>query len=359
MIPTNNLSSTHCVNALADLISLGDQKLIPGRLLEMLSEIDGDTNFSLYQVLSPEPRLTFGLVAYSTRDKIVGIEQPEAETLADDIGAAVTRSVRSGQVEYVDTPDLTSEKSIVYPALTRNKEVFAVLVEKTTEIKPGLKNLILGFLRVYSNFYHTLDQARRDKLTALLNRETLEQEISQVLTLINRKEPFHTQTDPVVKDNKRQTKRGMSYWLGVLDIDHFKLINDTLGHLYGDEVLILVARLMEKCVRKYDLIFRYGGEEFVILIKSSDVHEAKHVFDRIRKAIERHHYAKVKRVTVSIGVTQIANQTGPSEAFSEADTALYFAKSHGRNRVCMYKELIRKKLIKSKEEIEPGGVSYF
>ncbi|MET0091571.1 MAG: GGDEF domain-containing protein [Candidatus Thiodiazotropha sp.] len=325
----------------------------------MLTEIDEGKTYALYQVLTHTPQMTIGLVAYTTRDKIVSIDQPEVETLSSDMSAAVTKSVNSGKIEYVAPHDSSGETCIIYPALDQKKEAFAILLQRTTEVDSGLNHLILGFLRVYSNFYHTLDQARRDKLTALLNRETLEQEISQVLTLINKKAPVNSEIEPFVEHNKRKQKHGMSYWLGVLDIDHFKLINDTFGHLYGDEILILVARLMEKCVRKYDLIFRYGGEEFVILIKSEDINEAKCIFDRIRKVIERHQYAKVKRVTVSIGVTQIEKQTGPSEAFSEADTALYFAKSHGRNRVCMYKELIRKKLIKSKGEIEPGGVNYF
>jgi two-component system cell cycle response regulator len=70
-------------------------------------------------------------------------------------------------------------------------------------------------------------------------------------------------------------------WLGVIDIDHFKLINDTYGHLYGDEVLILVARLMMRsCVRVDDLVYRYGGEEFVVMLKAANEHNAMMAFDR-------------------------------------------------------------------------------
>ncbi|MCP4393345.1 MAG: GGDEF domain-containing protein, partial [Alphaproteobacteria bacterium] len=94
-------------------------------------------------------------------------------------------------------------------------------------------------------------------------------------------------------------------------MDHFKLINDQYGHIYGDEILILVARLLEKSVREFDKIFRFGGEEFVVLIKSYDAAEALLAFDRIRTVIATHRYAKISSLTVSIGGTEITNQNDP------------------------------------------------
>ena len=128
----------------------------------------------------------------------------------------------------------------------------------------------------------------------------------------------------------------------LLDIDDFKTINDTMGHKKGDEALALVADLIKENLRKIDLPFRYGGEEFVILLPGTSEMEAIHTAERLRKVIseydrfideDSHPY----RLSVSIGAAVFPDHARTEEElFSRADSALYTAKRKGKNRVEFY-----------------------
>ncbi len=125
----------------------------------------------------------------------------------------------------------------------------------------------------------------------------------------------------------------------MVDIDHFKLVNDRFGHLYGDEVLILVANILRNSFRSHDRIFRFGGEEFVVLLRSTTLETAHRVFNRFRTAVESYPFPQVGQITVSLGF--VSTDTGaPVEILGKADQALYYAKENGRNRVCYYDDLI-------------------
>jgi diguanylate cyclase (GGDEF)-like protein len=189
-----------------------------------------------------------------------------------------------------------------------------------------------NFLRIYENYLGIIYDNEHDTLTGLLNRKTFEDRISEILP----KSSDNTTGDK----ERRQDGSTERYWLGVLDIDHFKSINDTYGHLYGDEVLLLFANLMIRTFRQYDLLFRYGGEEFVVVVRSSREKDAIGAFERFRQTVGEHQFPKLKGVTVSIGMVEIHSQDYPMAVVSRADQALYYAKEHGRNRVCSYENLV-------------------
>lgn len=128
--------------------------------------------------------------------------------------------------------------------------------------------------------------------------------------------------------------------VSLLDIDFFKRINDTYGHLYGDEVLILMATIMRRSFRRADLLFRYGGEEFVAVLKTPTVEDTQMMLERFRQNMERYHFPQVGQVTASVGFTQILDSEMPSVVITRADKALYYAKEHGRNQTCCYETLI-------------------
>jgi diguanylate cyclase (GGDEF)-like protein len=130
------------------------------------------------------------------------------------------------------------------------------------------------------------------------------------------------------------------HWLGVIDIDHFKNINDNFGHLIGDEVLILVSNLMKSAFRSQDKLFRFGGEEFVVLLKPTELANALATFERYRKEVDGFRFPQVEHVTISAGFTRIGLYDTPSMILDNADEALYYAKEHGRNLVFCYEELI-------------------
>lgn len=157
-----------------------------------------------------------------------------------------------------------------------------------------------------------------DELTGLHNRRFLQQRLEEEL------------------------HRARRYSLGLacilLDIDHFKIINDAHGHPAGDFALREVAKIITRHVRRSDLAVRYGGEEFVVILFQSDKQQAQRVAERIRLDVESHDFQWMERslnLTVSSGVAAYpdAGVTMPEELIAKADTALYSAKTAGRNLV--------------------------
>ncbi len=135
----------------------------------------------------------------------------------------------------------------------------------------------------------------------------------------------------------RSHRYGQSLAILMIDLDKFKQVNDTHGHAAGDEVLKTIVQIGTKALRKSDVLARFGGEEFVVLLPHADIKEATMLANRLRKNIEE---AEIKagelelRVTVSIGVSiQAADESDITEMLSRADQAMYNAKHGGRNRV--------------------------
>jgi diguanylate cyclase (GGDEF)-like protein len=141
------------------------------------------------------------------------------------------------------------------------------------------------------------------------------------------------------KEFKRASRYHTTFSLIMLDIDFFKRINDSHGHLYGDEILKQIAVLVKGCLRTMDILARYGGEEFAILLPETDLEDAMFTADRIRMAVENHDFSlaqgKPVRVTVSQGVTSFPSPgiEKRSDIVAKADAALYEAKEAGRNCV--------------------------
>ncbi|WP_342654641.1 sensor domain-containing diguanylate cyclase [Pseudomonas sp. F3-2] len=123
----------------------------------------------------------------------------------------------------------------------------------------------------------------------------------------------------------------------LLDLDHFKWLNDTHGHLAGDEVLSGFAEDIRRCLRDTDIICRWGGEEFIILLKDTNISGARRVAEKIRLLAEQHTYVftgSALQVTVSLGLTELHPDDTLQSLIARADQALYSAKQSGRNRVC-------------------------
>jgi len=157
--------------------------------------------------------------------------------------------------------------------------------------------------------------ARKDPLTGLGNRMALE---TALATEVARAQRF-----------------GHTFTMLVVDIDHFKKINDTLGHSSGDQVIRSVAAELAECLRPYDQAFRYGGEEFVVLLSQTGIAKGMQIAERIRRRIAarcRPESDPSRRITASIGAGEFLPSETVSELFDRADRALYRAKSEGRNR---------------------------
>ena len=191
--------------------------------------------------------------------------------------------------------------------------------------------LALGFVSLYRNYLSLLDYSERDTLTGLLNRRTFDENLSKILGSIR---PVHVDESLLPGDDRRHKRASeQPHWLAVMDADHFKRINDEFGHLYGDEVLILLSNLMRDSFRFEDKLFRFGGEEFVAVLRPTSAEDVAMVLDR-------HHFPQVGQVTISIGYVPLRAGDTAAVALGAADEALYFAKNNGRNRVCSYTQLV-------------------
>ena len=151
-------------------------------------------------------------------------------------------------------------------------------------------------------------RASHDPLTGAANRAELERRL-----------PILVKNEPLV--------------CLMIDIDHFKLVNDTYGHGLGDRVLQKVAETIRAHCRRDDLFVRYGGEEFVLLAPGIKAQRGHDLAERIRAAIERHAFEEVGDITVSIGLAAYRPGETPQTLLERADMLLYQAKTHGRNRV--------------------------
>lgn len=172
-----------------------------------------------------------------------------------------------------------------------------------------------------SRYQRRLEQmASTDKLTGMLNR--------QAFTIL---------MDKLLAEYVRQP-RPVSMLL--LDIDHFKRVNDAYGHATGDRVLCRVAEQIQQALRKSDMAVRWGGEEFLIVLDKCSMEEARQIAEKIRQRVA--HYSLIVEgkniaipITVSLGVSQFSGDEPAEQAISRADAALYQAKNNGRNRVGM------------------------
>ncbi|WP_145998533.1 GGDEF domain-containing protein [Methyloterricola oryzae] len=242
----------------------------------------------------------------------------------------------------------------VYPLLANDMILGYVLIAEGSQPNSLEYQLVEGVLRVFHNYYALLEESQRDKLTGLLNRKTFDDKIGRVLDMmaVELSSSFHG------SDRRKRQEFGPPSWLAVMDIDHFKRVNDSFGHIYGDEVLILVSQIMKRSFRADDLLFRFGGEEFVAIISAHDRAGAKAAFERFRSAVEHHPFPQVGRVTMSIGVAGLERIGNPTLLLGNADKALYHAKRNGRNRLVFYEELVADGTVQE-TSVSPGSVDLF
>lgn len=158
--------------------------------------------------------------------------------------------------------------------------------------------------------------AHKDALTGVYNRSTLEESLDREVKLASRYD------------------RPLS--LTILDIDNFKAINDNYGHSVGDIVIVETIKRVMTCIRSTDIVFRYGGEEFVILLSNTDIDGASQLAERIRRAVCKTpviHDNDNINVTISLGTAQMKPNEINANFFTRADAALYQAKGGGKNQV--------------------------
>jgi len=216
-------------------------------------------------------------------------------------------------------------------------------------------DFIKNVIKIYENFSAVLDGSERDKLTGLFNRRTFDAKLKRMLKA--QKTRQHKYIPDQKKSDERNLSPNASAWLVILDVDFFKRVNDRFGHIVGDEILLEIAQRMTDCFRRADYLFRFGGEEFVIILEPISCEMAKNVLERFRKTIADYKFPLIGEITVSLGFARITENDFPVTILSRADEALYYAKEHGRNCVYNYEQLIDEG--KLEKTVVKGSVDIF
>lgn len=237
-----------------------------------------------------------------------------AETNLDGLNEVIGKQMPI----VVDTGDPERSRMLL-PVKSYNGPLRVVVLDGISA-DPHLRAYALQMVELYRNQIGLMDSRERDQLTGLMNRQTFADRFELAM-------------------QGSQAGKQASLWLGIVDIDHFKAVNDSFGHLFGDEVLLRLAQLMEASFRYTDQLFRFGGEEFVVLVSTPNEDGAATALERFRATVENTVFPRVGRVTVSIGYARCGKGELPTSVIDKADRALYHAKGTGRNRCVDYTEL--------------------
>lgn len=276
---------------------------------------------SLNQTLE---ELHLSIVSTSKHSKSMGVE---FETLNKRIEAKIKKLNTHTQT----ATSISSLKALVDNELKSLSEDF---IAKEKLERTDREMLIASFDKINTRINSL--ETKLAKYKKRLNEQRFKSSLDGLTKLPNRAtfdEYYQNEIEQFNLHNSQVT-------LVVIDIDHFKSINDRFGHTAGDITLQVVAKALQKSIRKADFIARYGGEEFVVLMPGTSVENAKLPMDKIRKVIKSIPF-KFKNeqieITISLGATQFIKGDTPIKAFDRADKALYEAKNKGRDRFCISK----------------------
>jgi len=213
-----------------------------------------------------------------------------------------------------------------------NKEIVEYLIFYAANLKAESITNLDALISIYCNQCELILSAEQDKLTGLNNRRAFARITAAM---------FSKQDTNSLEYHQLES----SACLAIVDLDHFKRVNDKFGHLHGDKVLSLFAQMVKKSLRISDYFFRYGGEEFIIILNDTDSEQAYEILSRLRQEAESFDYPLIESISISIGYAPIEKELGISKIIDMADNALYFSKENGRNLVSSYDYLCARGLI--------------
>ncbi|OIQ89774.1 putative diguanylate cyclase YdaM [mine drainage metagenome] len=328
---------SHLVELTSERDQIELEKLLTQTLFDLISLESRDhdqPSVSIYHAVDIEKQI-FPIVALS--------QEAEEANLPSSLKNNLANCFKSGEcLSYTPNGKVFTH---LYPLKSAAHQPIAI-VAITSEIEdPQQQISIRMLLQMFQNFTWLNHDNERDTLTGLLNRKSFEQRISKVLAHISN------------TSKRKDDTICHTYFLAIFDIDHFKHVNDTFGHLIGDEVLLLFSQLMTQTFRDTDMLFRFGGEEFIGVFQCTLASDIETVLERFRVKISNFKFPQIGKVTASAGYTLISADEISSKLIDRADTALYFAKNNGRNRNCYYDQLITDGLLQ--ENTKESDVEFF
>lgn len=313
------------------------KKEVYERLREVLEDYMSLENFSIYEVDQNKNKISpvyvKGAKYWCNEVIFENAEECRAERTGMDVDSREFPCVCPNFIDN-DVNDVCKQGKMHYyciPVYVGGMVGNVVQIVYEPEMEPFI-NLIIPYIKGYLNEASPVLEARtymdmlreqslRDQLTGLYNRRFLDETIDKIAAQIKR--------------------RGTTLGILMVDIDYFKEVNDTYGHDMGDKVLKEIAKVLVKSVREADLVIRFGGEEFLVLLMDVQSGKSVEIAEKIRKAVESHtieSFGVVLRKTVSVGVSEFPVDSDKIwQCIKYADVALYKAKEMGRNRVVRFK----------------------
>jgi diguanylate cyclase (GGDEF)-like protein len=332
------------LDLLIEMTCTRERVMIDSALLAALSDTDGVQEVRLWRLIGEADGPRFWILCGIQR---AGREPPiVADQLPDDERDPLVLSSLPSHWHCFERAEVTTtvqgDRHLLLLPMAGDLHTAGVLeVCSSRPVSDSVRTLLACVLRVHGNYMSLLDYSERDTLTGLLNRKSFDSTFLQATVVdAHRLYSAHDVAATATTVPERRQDGPRRYWLGVIDIDHFKQINDRFGHLVGDEALTVLARLMRSTFRYDDRLYRFGGEEFVVLLSAPDEDSARAAFERFRHAVESHYFIGIGRSTVSIGFSDVRAGDTPQACFDRADKAVYYGKTHGRNQVCSQLALV-------------------
>lgn len=337
------------IGHLGELSGLRDRDTLDVTLVTALRELIKPRRVAIYRCVGDGNQQRWLTRARIARGDVVATADPQWID-PDDLPLVADHPQR---VQCLRTQVELFERGLSLFPLPLEGEQGAVLeVQTDRPLSRQRIRLVQGVLYIYRNLQGLLDYSERDTLTGLLNRKSFDASFykASLPSLMN-------DPPPTGGDGERRAVVPAVYWLAIVDVDHFKHVNDRFGHLMGDEVLLLLSRVMRGCFRFSDQLYRFGGEEFVVLLRCAGEDAAMLALDRLRRVVEAYPMPQVGRITISVGFTDVRAGDTPAAAFERADRAVYQAKQDGRNRVLGHAGLVRDGVLPA--EPKTGDVEFF
>lgn len=236
-----------------------------------------------------------------------------------------------GDIPYCHTCPI---KISIKDALTKNIPTYKKVISRDCYMnrKKVKKYFLYSCKRINYNNNNMAMVILDDITDSEISKENLKKlsVTDELTTIYNRRFIFQS----LEKEIERKERYGSSFSLLMMDIDHFKSVNDRFGHINGDRVLKKTSLTIKEHIRNVDILGRFGGEEFLLILPETDVEHAAMCAERLRKSIENLHLDDINyQITISIGVGEVIHGDNADKIIDRVDTALYKAKENGRNRV--------------------------
>ena len=243
--------------------------------------------------------------------------------LIEDVQAGRPAERFRGELDYFRKDGTVFHAEVIaYPILSSDGKLVQV-VGVSRDINER-KQHELQLKKAHDDLDHT------NQALLVANAELNRLAETDALTGVWNRRHFELAVRSAIAQAKRQ---GMPLSMMMFDIDHFKLVNDNYGHPAGDQVLVALTNLIRINLREGDVLSRWGGEEFVVLLADCSADDAMQLAEKLRVNVAGHQFPEVNKLTISIGVAEMISGVHPRDWFSRVDKALYAAKAGGRNQV--------------------------